>query len=73
MENMTTDSNGENWKRSPRCESGACVEVSNELPDGKVGMRATEHPETVLRFGQEQWRDFLADVALGNFDGSAVK
>jgi hypothetical protein len=55
------------WRRSSRCDSGACVEVASigdefAVRDSKVSNSA------VLRFSRAQWSDFVAGVRAGDYD-----
>lgn len=50
------------WRRSARCETGACVEVA-VLADGTIGMRDSEDPNgPVLTFNPAAWRAFVAGL-----------
>ncbi|MEV6963600.1 DUF397 domain-containing protein [Hamadaea sp. NPDC051192] len=55
------------WRRSTKCEAGACVEVT-ELGSEAVGMRNSTQPEIAIAFSVETWRDFIAGVRAGEFD-----
>ncbi len=55
------------WKKSSRCESGACVEV-RETDDGGVALRNSAAPHRVLVFSAEEWGRFLAALKGGEFD-----
>ena len=55
------------WRRSKRCADGACVEVMQDL-DGRVLIRDSQHPETVLDLTADQWSVFLTGVTQGDFD-----
>ena len=55
------------WRRSSRCESGACVEVAwlNEavaVRDSKI----INGP--LLLLGRPQWDAFLAGIRIGDFE-----
>jgi hypothetical protein len=54
------------WRRSTKCEAGACVEVADLGP--AVGLRNSTEPETALAFPVESWRHFIAAVRAGEFD-----
>lgn len=60
------------WKRSTRCSSNGCVEVSRQ--DGKVLVRDSKKGEDspVLEFTPSGWRVFVA-VALEFVPGHAVR
>jgi uncharacterized protein DUF397 len=55
------------WRKSARCTDGTCVEVMDD-GDGRVLMRSSLHPETVLRLTTAEWSAFLAGVTHGDFD-----
>lgn len=58
------------WHVSRTCESGACVRVARR--DGSVLIGNSSDPEgPVSTFTTEEWRQFLAGVKLGDFDGIA--
>lgn len=57
------------WRKSLRCESGACVEVATDGP--LVGMRNSTLPEVELELGAASWRQFIEGVRNGEFDLSA--
>jgi Domain of unknown function (DUF397) len=49
------------------CNSN-CVEVAS-LPDGGVGVRDSKNADgPILRFTSDDWRAFLAEARLGEFD-----
>jgi hypothetical protein len=55
------------WRKSSRCEAGACVEVAS-LIDG-VGMRdAKVAAGPVLVFGRPAWEAFVEGVRAGDFE-----
>jgi hypothetical protein len=61
--------NAAEWRRSTRCESGACVEV-RRLGD-EVQLRNSTRPEHSLGFSREAWREFRQGVLVGEFDLTA--
>ena len=58
------------WRVSRTCESGACVRVARHGESVLIG--STTDPEgPVSEFTTAEWREFLAGVKLGDFDGIA--
>ncbi|MFI6076555.1 DUF397 domain-containing protein [Actinoplanes sp. NPDC051343] len=55
------------WRRSRRCASGECVEVMHG-GDGRVLVRSSVRPETVLHLTAAEWSAFLAGVMQGDFE-----
>lgn len=57
---------GQEWKRSTRCSSGACVEVALCGCPQPVSVRDGKDPAgPVLTFDAQSWRDFLAGLTDG--------
>ena len=54
------------WRKSMRCESGACVEVATGGP--LVGLRNSTLPEVELALDAASWRQFIEGVRGGEFD-----
>lgn len=55
------------WRRSSRCEGGACVEVA--FTDAGVLVRDGKDPDgPVLRFTREEFAAFVAGCKAGEFD-----
>ncbi|GIF95556.1 DUF397 domain-containing protein [Catellatospora citrea] len=55
-----------NWRRSSRCDTGACVEVAQFGPE--VGVRDAKDPQgPVLRFTRQEFAAFIAGVRAGDF------
>ena len=60
------------FRRSSFCYSGDCVEVA-KLPDGRVAVRDSKHPELGPRlFDAAEWQAFIAGVKAGEFDLAAL-
>lgn len=54
------------WRRSSRCETAACVEIAT-LPDGRVGIRDSKHPDREpLVWHRAQWT-LLCDAIHGGY------
>jgi hypothetical protein len=61
---------GLGWCVSRTCESGACVKVARRGDSVLIG--TTRNPEAAItEFTTDEWRQFLADVKRGDFDGIA--
>ncbi len=58
---------GLKWRRSSRCDGGACVEVTLTR-DGIKVRRAGDPDGMVLTIQAGGWREFVADVQAGRFD-----
>jgi len=54
------------WRKSARCEAGACVEVATGGP--QVGLRNSTLPEVALEIDAAAWRQFIVGVRTGEFD-----
>jgi hypothetical protein len=56
------------WRRARRCEGGACVEIGNL---GKlIVVRSSADPDgTSISLERDEWREFVAGVKDGDFDG----
>ncbi len=58
------------WCVSRTCESGACVQVARRGDSVLIG--TTSNPEgPITEFTTDEWRQFLAGVKRGDFDGIA--
>ena len=68
---MSTDESapgGLDWRVSRTCESGACVAVARS--GESILIRNSSQPnDPVSAFTTDEWREFLAGVKLGHFDG----
>jgi hypothetical protein len=58
---------GLNWLVSRTCESGACVRVARLGESILIGSEDSEGP--ITKFTIEEWREFIAGVKQGDFDG----
>jgi len=45
------------WRRSTKCASGSCVEVAKT--DGRVLVRNSDEPDTVVSFSLDEWSAFI--------------
>ena len=54
------------WRKSTRCETGACVEVAAGGP--AVGLRNSTLPAVELAIDTASWRQFIDGVRRGDFD-----
>lgn len=58
------------WRISRTCDSGACLGVARRGEAVLIGN--TSDPEgPVTEFTTDEWRQFLAGVKLGDFEGIA--
>jgi predicted secreted Zn-dependent protease len=58
------------WRVARTCEGGACVAVARN-GDAILIRRSTDPGTPVIRYTADEWREFLAGVKLGDFDGIA--
>jgi hypothetical protein len=64
---MTGPQSAPAWRRSTRCDSGACVEVANA--GEHVFMRDSKNPAApALAFSRHGWTMFLAGLKAGEFN-----
>jgi hypothetical protein len=62
-----TDWSNADWRRSPLCATGSCVEIAIAGP--QVAMRDSKTSrESILQFDKRTWEEFLAGVRNGEFD-----
>jgi hypothetical protein len=54
------------WRRSSKCESGACVEVRRI--DDQVEVRNSTEPGLQLAVSTLAWQQFRQGVVAGEFD-----
>jgi hypothetical protein len=52
------------WRKSTRCESGACVEVA--ITGEGVKMRDSKNPDGFLTFSRDAWSDFMDSINRGD-------
>ena len=70
MSRNSSCSEGLDWRISRTCDGGACVGVARR--DQVVLIGNTNDPDgPVSEFTADEWRQFLAGVKLGDFDGIA--
>jgi predicted secreted Zn-dependent protease len=63
-------SEGLDWRISRTCDGGACVGVARRGEVVLIGN--TNDPDgPISEFTADEWRQFLAGVKLGDFDGIA--
>jgi Domain of unknown function (DUF397) len=59
---------GLEWRKGKQCESGACIEAA--AVDDAVMIRSTANPgSTPFTMSRDEWREFVAGVKDGLFDG----
>ncbi|MFF4157168.1 DUF397 domain-containing protein [Streptomyces sp. NPDC001678] len=61
------DISGAEWLSAPGDTSEVRVEIAY-LEGGAVGMRASNDPDTVLRYTASEWEAFVLGVRDGEFD-----
>jgi hypothetical protein len=55
------------WRKSRRCDSGACVEVATL--DDAVALRDSKTVDgPILIFSHDSWATFLSGVRVGDFE-----
>jgi hypothetical protein len=53
--------NSAEWRRSSRCEGGACIEAAAQ--DDAVLLRSSDDPDgSILAFAHATWRDLTARI-----------
>jgi Domain of unknown function (DUF397) len=63
---MDTTEDSIQWRRSSRCDTGACVEVAHI--DGTIAIRNSQDIDgPVLIFNAEEWAAFVTGVRDGEF------
>ena len=63
------DGSSYQWRRSTKCSTNSCVEVS-DLPEGGKAVRDSKAGMNgpVLLFSAEEWSAFARGVIAGEFD-----
>jgi hypothetical protein len=54
------------WQKSPRCDSGSCVEVA-QVPDGFFVRDSKDPDGAVLKFTRPEWDAFVESIRDGDF------
>lgn len=63
------DSQPSAWQKSPRCDSGNCVEIAQA--DGGFLVRDSKDPDgPMLRFSRPEWEAFVESIREGDFQFS---
>jgi hypothetical protein len=57
---------GLEWRRSSRCDAGACVEVAKL--DAMIMIRDSAEPDSSVAISYDIWRGFVSKVQAGLFD-----
>lgn len=57
-----------NFERSSFCANSCCLEVALVPRTGKVYVRNSRNPGTLMTFSAEEWRAFLAGAKGNEFD-----
>ena len=58
------------WRVSRTCDAGACIRVARSGDLVLIG-NTNDREDVVSEFTAGEWRQFLAGVKLGDFDGIA--
>ena len=58
---------GLKWRRSSKCDGGACVEVSTS-GDVIVVRRSGDPTGAIIYLDAGKWREFVSEVQAGRFD-----
>lgn len=58
------------WKRSSKCDNVQCVEIQ-DLAGVAILVRNSKKQHVTIATQPESWRDFIAGVKDGEFDGVA--
>jgi len=61
---------GLSWRVSRTCEGGACVMVARDGENIVFG-NTSQPGGPVYSYTKSEWREFLAGVKVGDFDGLA--
>jgi hypothetical protein len=70
MSRNSSSSAGLDWRISRTCDGGACVGVARRGEVVLIGnMNDPDGP--ISEFTADEWRQFLAGIKLGDFDGIA--
>lgn len=57
------------WRKSTRCATSDCVEISHRSNGGRVLVRNSQAPEGPhLSFATESFRSFVSAIRTGEFD-----
>jgi hypothetical protein len=65
---VTVQHDGQGFRRSSFCGSGACVEVDRNR-GGMVAVRDSKNPgQPALVFTPEEWVEFIRGAKAGEFD-----
>jgi hypothetical protein len=59
-----------NWRVSRTCDGGACVMVARD-GDNVVFGNTSKPDDPVYSYTWAEWKEFIAGVKLGDFDGIA--
>lgn len=63
---MNGETSAISWRKSSRCNSGACVEIADAVD--VVLMRDSKSPDTApLAFDKHVWANFVVDIKAGQF------
>lgn len=70
MSRNSSSSEGLDWRISRTCDGGACVGVARRGEVVLIG-NTNDSNGPISEFTTDEWRQFLAGVKSGDFDGIA--
>lgn len=56
------------WRAAGRCDSGACVEIAT-LSESVLVRSSADGEGICVTLSKQEWREFVARVKNGDFDG----
>jgi hypothetical protein len=63
---MTKPTEQPQWRRSPYCSAGACIEVARVAD--RYLIRDSKNPDVQLTFSHAEWAAFTKGVGGGHFE-----
>ena len=56
------------WRTAKQCDTGACIEIGT-LDDSILIRNSADRDDIRLALSRGEWREFVAGVKDGDFDG----